>query len=994
MPDLAHLYSNDFFDQLTYRSLQSARVILPEVFAALRPRRVIDVGCGLGAWLRAAADLGAEETLGVDGQHVDCSKMLIDPTNFIAGNLADQRLRDLLRGRMVDRFDLAICLEFAEHLPFGRAPPLVEDLTDLADVILFSAALPFQSGVHHVNEQWPEFWAIQFRARGYHCYDWIRRRVWNDPDVEPWYAQNVLLLAKEGSEGASRLPAEARTEGGPLAFVHPQTFLANLLQLYRTNRKRAYPEEYEDFQTLARANRRQETMVPPLLAIARARAAAPDARDVFPWTRTEIGDPEEIAEEHQKAIEALASEAEARRRAEAAGQHEAARRISAERHAETAKARAAEEARLRANAEQRAVQVEQHAAQVESRLAATEEQLAAQQTELANFAARAAQAEAERDRLQRERDAVLSSTFWRITRPGRRLATATPPSLRRQMRRSARVCYWLLTPHRTRERIAYFRAGNAGVPISPAVPGPPNELFALESSCDAEWDAQQFGEIARWPENPASVASLCNELLRRGLVERAEQVGRAAMEQYPNDPELVELCRKIAASRVLLRSGLFDPVVYRSLHPDLNAKALDPWTHFITHGVDEARPFTNCEHVARVLTDLSGEIEHASREFKTKAKRALAADGGSGAAALLRRQGVRIGVFCSRAGNFFMQEIANLLAWGMEDQGIDVVQRDEAADFEEPLDLRIFIAPQEFFFLGRGRSWMPVLDLPTTVLFNVDQLQSSWFCRALPLLSRAALVLDINFQCAEVLRRAGCNAIHLMPGHLPHAPYSQACEDVSDIELVKGYDFARRRYNWLERNALEDRPINVLFVGTQLRRRNQILLRLQAIADAHRFVCATTPEQPPMTARNHRATSTEINCALGQRAKIVLNIHRDWLGYFEWSRMVLQGFWQGACVVSDPCLAHPIFKAGTHYLEESTRHIGELVRWLLETREGQEELDKVRLAGHRTATTLGSMRVALEPALEGFVALLSAPASPNESPAPHAIAEGSVVNAA
>jgi len=141
--------------------------------------------------------------------------------------------------------------------------------------------------------------------------------------------------------------------------------------------------------------------------------------------------------------------------------------------------------------------------------------------------------------------------------------------------------------------------------------------------------------------------------------------------------------------------------------------------------------------------------------------------------------------------------------------------------------------------------------------------------------------------------------------------------------------------------------------------------------DTHRFICVTTPEQAPKTARNHRTTSTEINCALGQRAKIVLNIHRDWLGYFEWSRMVLQGFWQGACVVSDPCLSHPIFKPGTHYLEESTRHISELIRWLLETREGQEELNRIRSAGHRTATTLGSMRVALKPALEAFVALLS-----------------------
>ncbi len=214
-----------------------------------------------------------------------------------------------------------------------------------------------------------------------------------------------------------------------------------------------------------------------------------------------------------------------------------------------------------------------------------------------------------------------------------------------------------------------------------------------------------------------------------------------------------------------------------------------------------------------------------------------------------------------------------------------------------------------------------------------------------------------------------------MPGYIPQTPYVQACTDVSHIDLLKGYEFARREYNWLERDALEDRPIDVLFIGTSLPRRNQTLSRLQGISDAHRFICVCPPEQAPMTARSHQTASTEISCALGQRAKIVLNIHRDWLGYFEWGRMVLHGFWQGACVVSDPCLEHPIFKPGEHYLEESTRHLGELLRWLLETQDGRQALNRVRIAGHRTAVTLGSMRVALEPALQAFVTLLSRAAS-------------------
>jgi hypothetical protein len=95
-------------------------------------------------------------------------------------------------------------------------------------------------------------------------------------------------------------------------------------------------------------------------------------------------------------------------------------------------------------------------------------------------------------------------------------------------------------------------------------------------------------------------------------------------------------------------------------------------------------------------------------------------------------------------------------------------------------------------------------------------------------------------------------------------------------------------------------------------------------------------------------------------------MHRDWLGYFEWSRMVLQGFWQGACVVSEPNLPNPIFQAGQHYLEENLRHIPELIRWLLSTTEGRRKLDDTRVQGYQQSRGLGEMRVALAPVLLAF----------------------------
>src|SRR5207237_59191 len=158
----------------------------------------------------------------------------------------------------------------------------------------------------------------------------------------------------------------------------------------------------------------------------------------------------------------------------------------------------------------------------------------------------------------------------------------------------------------------------------------------------------------------------------------------------------------------------------------------------------------------------------AERHCLTRLAEGAAADGDvAECAAPLRRRGVKIGVFCSSLGNFFMREIADLLAWGLEAEGITAIQRDETGSLEEPFDLRIFVAPHEFFWLGAGREWTSLASAANSVLYNVEQAQTSWFCRAIALLLQAPLVLDINFQTAEILRRAGCNAVHFMPGHLP-----------------------------------------------------------------------------------------------------------------------------------------------------------------------------------------------------------------------------------
>ncbi|WP_292290424.1 methyltransferase domain-containing protein [Marivita sp.] len=181
------VYDTEYHAALEEGSRRSAEIVLPMVLDALDPKSLVDVGCGSGAWAKAASDWGTDDVLGIDGPWVAQETLRIPVENFVAADIG----QPLGLGR---RFDLALCLEAAEHLPESAAETLVGNLTALSPVILFSAALPGQGGEGHVNEALPSYWCRHFEAKGYTCLDVLRGRIWDIPQVEPWYRQNILLF--------------------------------------------------------------------------------------------------------------------------------------------------------------------------------------------------------------------------------------------------------------------------------------------------------------------------------------------------------------------------------------------------------------------------------------------------------------------------------------------------------------------------------------------------------------------------------------------------------------------------------------------------------------------------------------------------------------------------------------------------------------------------------------------------------------------------------
>jgi SAM-dependent methyltransferase len=206
----------------------AAAEIVPFLMDLFQPKSVIDIGCGIGTWLYQFKKCGVTNVKGIDIPYVDkilLSKYLQE-NEFEAIDLANSF-------NLNQKFDLAISLEVAEHLPEFAAHEFVRSIVQHSDIVVFSAAIPYQEGQNHLNEQWPEYWQNIFKSFGYEAYDIIRDKFWDNENVDIWYRQNIVLYAKPGLIQLQHVePANGR-----LTKIHPSLFVMRMKKLKHTQEK-------------------------------------------------------------------------------------------------------------------------------------------------------------------------------------------------------------------------------------------------------------------------------------------------------------------------------------------------------------------------------------------------------------------------------------------------------------------------------------------------------------------------------------------------------------------------------------------------------------------------------------------------------------------------------------------------------------------------------------------------------------------------------------
>jgi SAM-dependent methyltransferase len=186
---LGYSYDNIFFTYINEQAARSAPTVVSLLAGLLDVSSVLDVGCGRGVWLREWQNQGVGDFVGIDGDYVDDSGLVIPPDRFLKCDLS--KPFDLNR-----RFDLVQSLEVGEHIAEAYADSFVKSLATHGDIILFSAAVPGQGGEFHVNEQPLSYWRDKFAALGFRVFDWLRPRIRRERAISPWYRYNTLLFLR------------------------------------------------------------------------------------------------------------------------------------------------------------------------------------------------------------------------------------------------------------------------------------------------------------------------------------------------------------------------------------------------------------------------------------------------------------------------------------------------------------------------------------------------------------------------------------------------------------------------------------------------------------------------------------------------------------------------------------------------------------------------------------------------------------------------------
>lgn len=189
-------YNESFYNEMKKNSSEatnksSAELIVPYILQLFpNTRSIVDFGGAIGIWAKEFINCGITDVHVIDGNWVKKEQLEIPESCFETFDFSKQKYEP------TRKYDIAMSLEVAEHISPERADLFVQSLIESSDVIIFSAAIPAQGGVMHINEQPQSYWKKKFEKYGYKAIDPIRTEFQNNFMVQTHYRQNILVYVK------------------------------------------------------------------------------------------------------------------------------------------------------------------------------------------------------------------------------------------------------------------------------------------------------------------------------------------------------------------------------------------------------------------------------------------------------------------------------------------------------------------------------------------------------------------------------------------------------------------------------------------------------------------------------------------------------------------------------------------------------------------------------------------------------------------------------
>lgn len=192
---MSNYYHSGYFSSDIFKYDYAA--IAEEIIKQYHPGTIIEFGCGTGDLAKAFA-ARAVKVVAIDGYSIpDFSEY--NNIQFTNVDLNNATATEEFLSKYDSKFDLAISIEVAEHLNPEISASFIQWMTSMADVVIFSAAVPSQDGDGHINCRSRSEWYQFLKQQDFLITDTLRQHFISNTRLGLWHKLNIVDYVHKNS---------------------------------------------------------------------------------------------------------------------------------------------------------------------------------------------------------------------------------------------------------------------------------------------------------------------------------------------------------------------------------------------------------------------------------------------------------------------------------------------------------------------------------------------------------------------------------------------------------------------------------------------------------------------------------------------------------------------------------------------------------------------------------------------------------------------------